>query len=90
MADAELRVEVVSKTTSLWRGRATYVSVPATDGHLGVLVGRQPVLAVLQPGNVEITTGDGEVVLVSVASGFVSVDSDFVTIVVDGGEVKAA
>ncbi len=88
MAEAKLRVEVVSRTTSLWRGQANHVSIPAEDGRLGILAGRQPVLAVLQEGNVLISHPDSQDVVVKVESGFASVDSDFVTIVVEGGQVQ--
>ena len=87
MPKGELRVEVVSKIQSLWHGKATYVSIPAVDGRLGILTGRQPVLAVLETGVVEIETEDGTVV-VSVNGGFASVDSDFVTIVAEGGTIE--
>ena len=84
-----LEIEVVDRLETLWEGKAGYVSVPALDGKLGVLPGRQPVLAVLGSGPVEISEvngGDGEVT-VTVDSGFVSVDADFVTVVVENGTV---
>lgn len=85
----QLEVEVVDRVTTLWEGRASYVSVPALDGKLGVLPGRQPVLAVLGEGTVDITGingGSGDV-HISVSGGFVSIDSDFVTVVVETGAV---
>lgn len=87
MPKAELSVEVVSQTELLWSGKASYVSVPAVDGRLGILKNRQPVLAVLEVGVVEISSEDGPV-NVSVNGGFVSVDSDFVTIVAEGGKIE--
>lgn len=89
MSERLLHVEVVSRIASLWAGDATYVSVPAVDGRLGVLRGRQPVLAVLEPGEVEIKATDGKTIVVAVDSGFASVDSDYVTIVAEGGEVSS-
>lgn len=88
MSDPKLRVEVVSKTGQLWSGLAEYVSIPAMDGRLGILSGRQPVLAVLSPGIVEIQLADGEKVKVEVENGFASVDDDFVTVVVEGGMLE--
>ncbi len=87
MPKEELRVEVVSKIEPLWSGKASYVSIPAVDGRLGVLKGRQPVLAVLEAGAVEIETSTGTVI-VTVDGGFASVDSDFVTIVAEGGTIE--
>ncbi len=85
MSEDKLQVEVVSKTRPLWSGYAHYVSVPAIDGRLGILTGRQPLLAVLDTGEVEIQREDREPVILDVNGGFVSVDSDFVTVVVEDG-----
>lgn len=85
MAEGKLHVEIVSKVEFLWQGEAHYVSVPAVDGRLGIMRGRQPVLAVLEPGAVEISLVSGETVSVNVEGGFASVDSDYVTVVVEGG-----
>lgn len=87
MPKSELNVEVVSQVELLWNGKASYVSVPAVDGRLGILKNRQPVLAVLEAGDVEISAENGPVT-VSVNGGFVSVDSDFVTIVAEGGKIE--
>ena len=85
----QLDIQVVDRLETLWAGKAGYISVPALDGKLGVLPGRQPVLAVLGSGAVEISqvqNGDADV-LIDVDSGFVSVDADFVTVVVEDGTV---
>lgn len=89
MTDAKtedrLRVSVVGRMGPLWSGRAHYVSIPAVDGRLGILPGRQPVLAALDAGVVEVQSSSGETVKVHVEDGFASVDSDLVTVVVEGG-----
>lgn len=90
MAKDSLHVEVVSKTELLWQGLANHVSIPAVDGRLGILSGRQPVLAVLGEGDVVISQSGNDPVTISIASGFASVDSDYVTIVSGGGEVTKA
>ncbi|EPD30746.1 F0F1 ATP synthase subunit epsilon [Gleimia europaea] len=80
-----LQVEVVSRTEKLWHGLASSVVVPSVEGDLGVLVGRAPLLAVLRPGSVAIETESEGRKIVEVSGGFASVDSDFVTIVVEEG-----
>ena len=42
-----LQVEVVSHEGRLWHGAAASVQFPTVDGSLGVLPGRQPLLAQL-------------------------------------------
>lgn len=79
-----LNVEIVSRFGGKgWSGQATRVSVPLADGELGVLPGRQPILAILGRGEVRIAAQDGEAVVVPVAGGFCSVDHDAVTVAAD-------
>lgn len=77
-----LSVHIVSPDATLWRGEADSVSVPAADGDLGIRPGRQPVLAALRPGTVRIIAA-GAAESVEIHGGFVSVDDDDITIVVD-------
>ena len=81
-----MQVNVVSTTEVLWTGEASGVSAPSLDGDLGILTGREPVLAVLKPGTVRITPVSGQRVTLSVQQGFISVDEDTVTVVVDNTE----
>lgn len=87
MADLVLQVEVVSREGRLWHGRGTHVQVPAADGSLGILPRRQPLLATLSAGDVVVSTPEGGTQTFAVDRGFVSVDSDFVTVVADHGSV---
>ena len=81
-----LQVEVVSHEGRLWHGAALSVQIPTVDGSLGILPGRQPLLAQLGGGTVTVTCS-GEVVSVEVSGGFASIDSDFVTLVADSATV---
>ena len=78
-ATDKLQVEIVSHEGRLWHGSASQVSFPAMDGSIGVLPGRQPGLV---PGRVSITTEQGAVDF-EIDEGLASVDSDFITIVVE-------
>lgn len=78
-----LSVEVVATDRTVWAGEASAITAPAADGSIGILPGHQPVLAVLRPGTVQVTPAGGQKVELDVAGGFVSVDHDTVTIVVD-------
>ncbi len=80
-----LMVEVVSRSgAGSWTGEAERVSVPLSNGEMGVLPGRAPILAILGRGKVRIHPAGGtqEVVLV-VNGGFCSVDHDAVTVAAD-------
>lgn len=82
-----MRVEVVATDEIMWKGEADSVIAPALNGDIGILPGRQPVLAVLRPGKVRITPKDGEKLTFAVDTGFLSVDDDHVQVVVDNSKM---
>ena len=81
-----LDVDLVAPDGKVWSGSARQVSAPAADGQIGILAGHVPVLSLLKPGELRITPSDGPVLRWAVAGGFMSVDSDQVTVVVDSVE----
>ncbi|WP_324649797.1 F0F1 ATP synthase subunit epsilon [Georgenia sp. H159] len=85
-----LTVQIVGPDRTLWSGDAAAVSVPAAEGALGILPGRQPVLAVLRPGTVHISQAGGATESVDILGGFVSLDDDDVMIVVDEQDERRA
>lgn len=79
-----LTVEIVSRYGGeAWSGSASQVTVPLVGGELGVLPGRQPVLAIIGRGTVRVDSSEGERIVVPVAGGFCSVDHDVVTVAAD-------
>lgn len=86
--NSRLQIEVVTRSERLWHGVGASVVVPAAEGELGILPGRAPILTVLQPGRVSIITETDENILIEVTEGFASVDSNYVTIVVNEGRLE--
>lgn len=81
---AQLEVDLVDADGKVWSGAARSLTAPASEGEMGILPGHTPVLAVLQAGEVRVTEHDGGPVLRwTVDGGFLSVDADQVTVVVD-------
>ena len=81
---AQLEVDIVDADGKVWSGAARQVSAPAADGGMGILPGHTPVLAVLRAGEVRVTEHASSPALRwTVDGGFMSVDSDQVTLVVD-------
>lgn len=78
---AALNVTVVSAEREIWTGEATLVVARTLEGEIGIMRGHQPVLAVLDSGEVRLTLESGEKVTVDAEGGFFSVDHDVVTIV---------
>jgi F-type H+-transporting ATPase subunit epsilon len=82
-----LQVELVSADSKVWSGEASMVVTRTVDGELGVLTGHAPVLAVLAPGEVRITSVDGTAVVATLDGGFLSVEHDRVTVVSDSAAI---
>ncbi|MFE7505077.1 F0F1 ATP synthase subunit epsilon [Promicromonospora sp. NPDC057488] len=80
---AELSVDLVSLDRKVWSGAATQVSAPSADGQIGILANHTPLLAVLRPGTIKVETTSGPAVEATVTGGFMSVDNNLVTLVVD-------
>jgi F-type H+-transporting ATPase subunit epsilon len=80
---APLDVDLVAADRTIWSGEASMVSAPAAEGEVGILPGHTPLLAVLRRGEVRITPVSGNAVRTDVDGGFISVDADHVTVVVD-------
>jgi F-type H+-transporting ATPase subunit epsilon len=83
---ADLEVDLVADDGTIWSGQARQVSAPAADGEIGILAGHTPVLTILRRGELRVKSSDGEVLRWTVEGGFLSVDSDQVTVVVDSVE----
>ncbi|KAJ8144918.1 hypothetical protein OY671_001979 [Metschnikowia pulcherrima] len=82
---AQSNVDLVAADRKIWSGRAQRVTAPAADGEIGILADHSPSLSVSQEGSVRIA-GEGESLEVRVSGGFLSVDSNQVTIVADSVE----
>lgn len=76
-----LKVSIVSATNAVWSGEASMVSARTMIGEIGILAGHEPVLGILAPGTVRVTTTDGERIEVAAEDGFLSVEHDTVTVV---------
>ena len=79
MADA-LQVELVAADRTVWSGEATMVIARTVEGEIGILRGHTPLLSLLADSVVEIDTGNDDVVIAAVDTGFISVANDRVSI----------
>lgn len=83
---SSLSVRLVTRSGELFSGQAGFVSLPTTEGSMGILPGHLPLLATITAGKVKVAKqeNDPDAQEFEVVPGFVSVDDDKVTIVVDG------
>ena len=80
-----LTVRVVAPDKTVWDSPAEEVILPSTTGQLGILGGHAPLLTALDVGVMRVRA-DREWVAIALMGGFAEVESDEVTILVNGAE----
>ncbi len=78
----QIAVNLVSADREIWSGNADMVVAKTSVGEIGLLAGHEPILAVLVGGQIRITSPDGNVTVETEEGGFISMESDIVTVVV--------
>ena len=76
-----MQVDLVAADAAVWSGQAKLVVAKTVEGEIGLMPGHEPMLAILASGEVRITLEDGEVIKASAEQGFLSVESNVVTVV---------
>jgi len=76
-----LTVSLVSADAEIWSGEASIVVARTVIGEIGIMAGHEPVLGILDRGEVRITKTDGSKVIANAQDGFLSMEGDEVTIV---------
>ena len=76
-----LKVSLVSADAEIWSGEASIVVARTVIGEIGLMAGHEPVLGILDRGEVRITKTDGSKVIANAQDGFLSMEGDEVTIV---------
>lgn len=74
-----MTVEILTPDASLFQGEATFVSLPGTDGSMGILENHAPLITTLKAGEVMVRTSGGEQTF-AVKGGTVEVAGNKVTI----------
>ena len=76
---ATIQVDIVSAEGEIFSGPATLVTVPASEGELGIYPRHAPLLTLLKPGAVEVHA-DGEEHDFYVAGGVLEIQPNKVTV----------
>lgn len=80
-----LTVRVIAPDRTVWDAEAEEVILPSTTGQLGILSGHAPILSALDTGVLRVREGK-EWVAIALNGGFAEVESNEVTILVNGAE----
>lgn len=80
---AGLHFELVSPARLLFSDDVASVTIPGTDGEMGIHPGHAPVLSTLRPGVVTIARDSGAAEKVFVRGGFAEVNSSGLTVLAE-------
>jgi F-type H+-transporting ATPase subunit epsilon len=80
-----LTVRVIAPDKTVWDSPAEEVILPSTTGQLGILSGHAPLLSALDIGVMRVRS-DKEWIAIALMGGFAEVESNEVTILVNGAE----
>ena len=82
-----LTVRVISPDKTVWDAAAEEVVLPSTTGQLGILSGHAPLLTALDTGVMRVRgSKNQDWQAIALMGGFAEVESDEVTILVNGAE----
>ena len=84
-----LTLRVLAPDQSVFDGIADEVILPSTTGQVGILPGHVTMLAGLETGVMQLKTG-GEWKSIVLLGGFAEVESDEVTVLVNGAELGSS
>ncbi len=80
---AGLHFELVSPARLLFSGEVASVTIPGTEGEMGIFAGHAPVLSTLRPGVVTITRETGSPEKIFVRGGFAEVNPSGLTVLAE-------
>lgn len=87
---ANLYVDIVSPSGSIFRGQATSVRAPGLQGSFQVLTNHAPMIAAVAVGPMFITTVSGDKVVFATSGGFIEVLNNTVTVLAETAEPASA
>ncbi len=79
-----LKLEIVTPHGVIFDAEVKQVNLPGSEGEFGVLPKHATLVSLLDTGVIVINKADGEEVAVAINSGYVKVDEEKTTCIVDG------
>jgi len=83
MADAKISFDLVSPERLLLSESAEMVTVPGTEGEMGVMAGHMSLITTLKPGTVDVKIAHGDHHLFLVSGGFAEVTASKITVLAE-------
>jgi len=82
MAD-KISFDLVSPEKLLLSEEAVMVTIPGTEGEMGVMAGHAPVITTLRPGAIRVSGGSSQVDTYFVAGGFAEINASKITVLAE-------
>jgi len=79
-----MKLEIITPDGLIFNGDVTQVNLPGSEGEFGVLAGHATLVSLLETGVIVYDRADGTEVAVAINSGYVKVDEEKTTCIVDG------
>ncbi len=79
-----MKLEIVTPNGVIFDAEVKQVNLPGSEGEFGVLPRHATLVSLLETGVIVITKQDGSEVAVAINSGYVKVDEEKTTCIVDG------
>ena len=79
-----MKLEIVTPNGVIFDAEVKQVNLPGSEGEFGVLAGHATLVSLLDTGVIVIDKSDGSEVAVAINSGYVKVDEEKTTCIVDG------
>jgi len=79
-----MKLEIVTPNGVIFDNEVKQVTLPGSEGEFGVLPGHATLVSLLDTGVIVIDKEDGSEVAVAINSGYVKVDEEKTTCIVDG------
>jgi F-type H+-transporting ATPase subunit epsilon len=77
-----MKLEIVAPLGKIFEGEVSSITLPGSDGEMGVLDGHSPLVTTLKAGVIDIKKDSGEE-LVAINWGYADISNDSVNIIVD-------
>jgi len=85
-----LKLEIVTPDGVIFDNVAKQVNLPGSEGEFGVLAGHAALVSLLDTGVIVIEKEDGSEIAVAINSGYVKVEEEKTTCIVDGAVALSA
>ena len=79
-----MKLEIVTPNGLIYEGEAKMVTLPGKEGEFGVLPDHAALVSLLETGVITVETAEGNEIIIAINRGYVKVDENKVSCIVDG------